>query len=343
MVESVQMAKISASSIVVYNRFLEPPKRSHKQVENEVNLRDVEYNGFMSPKTSQKVRKMLDSWLTAVELERKRLGQGAYYRNSKVTFVTLTLSSKQRHNDNEIKRKMLNRFIIELRREKGVYNYFWRAEPQKNGNIHFHVLIDKYIPWREIRDKWNAIQGDNGYLSDFYSKFMHLDPNSTDIHGLGKVKSLVAYVVKYCCKTKAGRKIDGRIWGCSDALRGITAFETDVSSDVHAYLEQVEKEPNVKVIVKDDFTLILCDNEKMLKKFAPALFKNFKGHYQKIFNSLYSSEGRRLHAEEMERIKLLQGSRPPIKIAPYIEQRRAVGSLQFGLFGQDVLVRHRKQ
>jgi hypothetical protein len=342
MVESVQIAKISASSIVVYNRRLDAPTRSSRQIENEVNLRDQEYNGFMSPKTSQKVRKMLDSWLTAVELERKRLGQGAYYRNSKVTFVTLTLSGKQVHSDNEIKRKMLNRFIIELRREKGVYNYFWRAEPQKNGNIHFHLLIDKYIPWKEIRDKWNEIQGDNGYLSDFYNKFMHLDPNSTDIHGLGKVKSLVGYVVKYCCKIKAGRRIDGRIWGCSDALRGITAFETEISKEVYSYLEEVEKESDVKVIKKDEFTLILCNNEKYLKKHSPGVFKDFKKHYSNIFHSLYSSEGRRLHSEEMERIKNYRISRPASISTPFVDQRKAVASLQFGLFGQDVLVRPRR-
>lgn len=339
--ESIQIAKISASSIVVYNKFLEAPPRSARQKENESNLRDQEYNGFMSPKTKQKVRKMLDTWLTSVEIRRRELGQGNYYRNSKVTFVTLTLSGKQVHSDNDIKRKMLNRFIVELRREKGVCHYFWRAEPQKNGNIHFHILIDKYIHWREIRNKWNGIQEDNGYLDNFRAKFMHIDANSTDIHGLGKVKNLTAYVVKYCCKTKGERKIDGRIWGSSDSLRNITCYEGFYDDGIREYIEQVTKEKNVKVVVKDDFTLILCDNEKYLKKYSQFHYKEFKNHYRSIFDSLYSEEGRRLARETMEKKKIVATYRAPINSRSIEKRSSALGSSQLALFAPSNMVHSR--
>ena len=299
MIETVQIAKISASSIVVYNKILVVRPRSEWQFVNAINLRDQEFNGFMSPKTKCKVRKMLDAWITAIEMRRTYLKQGVFYRNSKITFVTLTLSGKQTHSDNDIKRKMLNRFLVEMRREKGINHYFWRAEPQENGNIHFHILIDKYIPWRIIRDKWNEIQGDNGYLTDFYKKFLHLDPNSTDIHGLEKIKSLAGYVVKYVCKTNSSRKIEGRIWGCSDSLRQLTCFETELTNEVKKYIDEVEKLDSSKVIVKDDFTLIFCNNEINLKKISPRLFYDFQNHYQTLFNDLYTGEGRQKIKEKI--------------------------------------------
>ena len=73
----------------------------------------------------------------------------------KMAFITLSLSSTQIHSDNEIKEKCLNQFLIEIRKRYRVKNYIWRAEKQKNGNIHFHVVIDKFIAWSELRDRWN--------------------------------------------------------------------------------------------------------------------------------------------------------------------------------------------
>lgn len=330
--ESIQVAKISASSIVVYNKQLEPPPRSSRQVENEKNLRNQEYNGYMSPKTRCKVRKMLDAWITAVELKRQELGQGKYFRNSKITFVTLTLSSKQAHDDNYIKRNMLNRFLIELRREKGVNHYFWRAEPQENGNIHFHILVDRFIHWRFIRDKWNSIQGDHGYLTEFYSKFLHLDPNSTDIHGLEKINNLAAYVVKYCCKVKNGRTIQGRIWGCSDTLRNLTCFESEMTNEVRNYIEAVEKDSKTKVVTKEEFTLIFCDNRELLKKLSPHLYRKFYAHYNETFDDLYTENGR-----ERIRLKMLTEKMRPTCRADRrgygsVERARPLGSFQLELF-----------
>lgn len=299
-VESVQVAKISASSIVVYNKQLEIRPRTALQQENEVNLRDNEFNGFMSPKTACKVRKMLDSWITGIELQRQEISQGNYWRNSKITFVTLTLSAKQFHSDNEVKRKMLNRFLIEAKREWQINTYFWRAEPQKKGNIHFHILIDKFIDWQVLRQKWNNIQNDFGYIDLFEKKNGHRNPNSTDIHGLEKLHSVSAYIVKYCCKVKAGRKIDGRIWGCSDNLRKLTCYETYITNQVRQYIDEVKKDKNVKVVKTEDFELIFCNNQAKLRKFSTALYREWKSHYSEVFTSLYTESGRAKIQREIE-------------------------------------------
>ncbi len=28
--------------------------------------------------------------------------------------------------------------------------YVWKAEPQKNGNIHFHILMDRWVDYKDI-------------------------------------------------------------------------------------------------------------------------------------------------------------------------------------------------
>lgn len=338
-IDCYPVAKISASSIVVYNKKVEPRTRSEAQLNNEVHLRDQEFNGFMSPKTRCKVRKMLDTWITAIELRRKKLNQGQYYRNSKITFVTLTLSSQQIHDDNFIKRNLLNRFLVECRQEWKVNHYFWRAEPQKNGNIHFHILIDKYIHWRSIRDKWNNIQKDNGYIDSFEAKFLHTDANSTDIKGLEKVRNVSAYVIKYCTKIMGGRKIDGRIWGCSDSLRKLTCLEVEFDSEVRKYVEAVEKDSRSRIVTKDEFTLIFCDNTKLLREISPHLNNIFLKHYSEMFENLYTSAGREKIKREIEAEKNLQTYSPEKTSQLTANIRPAVVNCQLELFsGREVFL-----
>ena len=80
--------------------------------------------------------------------------RGKYF-NFKINFITLTLPTLQFHTDNTIKSKALNSFLTYLRKHFGLNNYIWRAECQSNGNIHFHIATDTYIPWFIIRSTWN--------------------------------------------------------------------------------------------------------------------------------------------------------------------------------------------
>lgn len=287
---SVPFAKIGASHIVLYSHQLDRKPRSERQICNEANLRDVKYNGFMSPKTKGKVRKFLEAWITSVENRRIDLRKGKYFRNGKLAFITLTLSAEQAHSDNHIKRHMFNRFIQEAKRHFGMKNYFWRAEAQENGNIHFHVLIDCFVEWQKVREVWNTIQADQGYIDRFEAKHGHRNPNSTDVHGLEELRNTVAYVVKYCCKTEGYRPIKGRIWGASDSLRSINTFECEVDNTVNNFVEAVKKEKGVRVRDGEGYTVIFCDNIELMKKLSPNLFGRWKEHYNDIYARLYEGK-----------------------------------------------------
>lgn len=136
----------------------------------------------------------------------------------KLNFITLTLSSKQKHDDYFIKNKMLDIFLKWLKR-KGVINYVWRAESQANGNIHFHITTNTYIHWRSIRDKWNSIQQIHGYLDSYFDSFYSLDPNSTDVKAVKNEGKAIRYIAKYMGKAAPGRReIQGHSFGYSQPL-----------------------------------------------------------------------------------------------------------------------------
>lgn len=174
--------------------------------------------------------------------------------NKGVSFITLTLPSKQEKTDNEIKKDLLNQFLIEMQKVGGIDLYIWRAEVQKNGNIHFHIIVNKIVNWVWVRRLWNRIVNKEGYnMVDKYSNKMKAffkngfrmqsdkrtieqqkkaflvgskcgftDPNSTDVKILKSAKEIEGYLSKYMSKTSASEKeirgIKGKLWGCSREL-----------------------------------------------------------------------------------------------------------------------------
>jgi hypothetical protein len=136
-----------------------------------------------------------------------------YFR---IAFITLTLSSPQRHTDNWIKAHMLSPFLKWMERSHNVYSYIWKAETQKNGNIHFHIAINKFIHHKAIRKKWNSLQQQHGYTSPGNWQDPISDPPSTEIKAVKKLTAVTNYMLKYFTKNeKDKRPVQGRIWGAS--------------------------------------------------------------------------------------------------------------------------------
>jgi hypothetical protein len=200
--------------------------------------------GKVSEQARRKISKALD-YLLLLANNKQATGQLTGRKFTfKICFITLTLPSAQVHPDNEIKGKCLNQFIIELTKYYHVRNYLWRAEKQKNGAIHFHIITDKFIPWSEIRDRWNRIVNKLGYVdryrnemkefhqngfkvrADLLKKWDHKkqvkawetgkkndwnNPNSTDIHSVRKILDIKKYVSKYMTKNVDADKETGEI------------------------------------------------------------------------------------------------------------------------------------
>ena len=198
-----------------------------------------EYNGFISKATTKRVKSMVEGFITSIESVQNKHKKVAIREKIQPTFATLTLPYKQFHKDNIIKRKCLTPFIEELKKFHNVKLYVWRAEPQDNGNIHFHILLDRFVDWKDIRSRWNRIINKLEYVDAFEQKWGHNNPNSTDIHGLEKVGSISSYIVKYMTKNKVRRKIEGRVWGASKEFHNFKNLRIPFTYDLLEDLEML--------------------------------------------------------------------------------------------------------
>lgn len=173
-------------------------------------------NSFIISKATKK--KMIDSINTMAILSRKRdvimLNKKTLY-NFRMSFITLTLPSKQRHSDLFLKKECLNQMLIELRKYYNVKNYVWRAELQKNENIHFHLILDQYVDFQALRRRWNRILNKFGYVDTYSKKFQNM--SLTEYHALRNLtrsctfkKSQKAYAVGKKCNWTNPNSVDTR-------------------------------------------------------------------------------------------------------------------------------------
>lgn len=223
----------------------------------------------------------------------------------KLSFITLTLPSKQNHSDVEIK-KCLNQLITEFQKIHLLNNYIWKAELQENQNIHFHLITDSFIPWNVLRKKWNRIIEKLGYVSEFSKKMNKLNypdylkkykledtekrrkyffqekrtgfknPNSVDVRNVVSNKKAEMYMLKYVNKnvTKENgdkcRKITGKRVGISEKLSQIRFLGSVIKSQKDKLFSYFFKFDNVKKITTD-FGMIMY-------------FKNIVDYADKIVN-----------------------------------------------------------
>ncbi len=241
---AVPYVSISPSRITTFWR-MEPKRFKHKEESKDLFPDDSKkvndnkppkfkgHTGLISKKAGKRINNAID-WLLLLAQNKTVYNTNTNKKfKFKISFVTLTLSSKQIHSDNVIKKELLNHFLVEARKKWQVDKYVWRAEKQMNGNIHFHIVVDKFINYKDLLKTWNRIQNKLGYIdrySESQKKFFKngfryrknlskswsyanqrkayylgkacgfTNPNSTDIHKVFGIKNIAAYLSKYCTK-----------------------------------------------------------------------------------------------------------------------------------------------
>lgn len=255
--------KIHPTKIITYNEYHWFPSKSSsrndnyqnttlitKEVDGKIQLVRVNTkflnskrvcNGELSKQATKKLKLSIEYFLLLNKPNNSKTGNTGRHYDNRIAFITLTLPSKQIHSDNEIKEKCLNQFMIELHKYRLITNYIWRAEYQKNGNIHFHILINRYIPWFDIRNRWNRIINKLGYVNryseeqqEYHKKGFNLrtdliktwsrskqynaylqgvktnwrNPNSIDIHSIKNITNIKSYITKYMSKTENVNNIE---------------------------------------------------------------------------------------------------------------------------------------
>jgi hypothetical protein len=304
----VPMCSIHPGRVNLYSEVVWHPYKPRRDPSIHLQGVSKDHGGKVSSVARRKVGKAIEYLLfLANEKVLPATAHGRSY-SFKLAFVTLTLPSPQQHSDQEIKAKCLNQMLIEMRKKWHVRNYIWRAEKQRNGNIHFHVLVDKFIPWSELRDCWNRITNKLDYVSNYrdqmrqfhsggfrvrsdllknweykaqikaYQKGKANDwasPNSTDIHSIHKVKNIKAYITKYCTKDEQSEGLTGRLWGCNVELSNIPGARLIVDSHVHDAIKSIFDKHTPDIYEGSYFTCLNVTFDMLKDSDSDLLFKAF--------------------------------------------------------------------
>lgn len=290
MLSEIPLLKIYSDRIIKFY----PPFYTGKSAETiekvKKNLQNEKLTGKISKNTTRFIRQKLDIFINSCCT--------AYYNNitdssSKKRlpiFITLTLSSEQRHTDNEIKRNMLDQFLHWAKYNFDVKYYFWRAEAQKNGNIHFHLILDNFIPYAEIQTAWNKIQENNGYLKDYKEQRGHTNAPSTHVKSVNAVNNFVEYVIKYATKDENHRQITGRVWGMSDNLRNISSLTIDLEQEIWSEIQVLQSKKAVKEFHKDYASVYFVKKGILGNDDMPYTHNLLIEFYKEMFIKLYKSD-----------------------------------------------------
>lgn len=179
---STPIACIEWSRVTFYREQIRDSRPPQPSLFQDQNLTRGQFNGYMSRATRGKVRKSVSTWIRSIMIYRAEVKRKYDPGRAYPVFVTLTLPVKQMHGDAEINRKILQPYLIRLRRDYEIENYFWRAEAQENGNLHYHLLVDRFIPKRYLQLSWNMAIETLGYLTKYYEESGSLTPPSTEVH-----------------------------------------------------------------------------------------------------------------------------------------------------------------
>lgn len=299
--ETIPTVKIYPVGVCYYSSHIRRSRARHRGYdacpddgedgESGSNIKEVRksaYSGRVTVGMRRRVSRCIDLLLSSAVLKHvvePSTGKGFSFR---INFVTLTLSDPStKLSDRDIKKLLLDPFLKRMRYRHKLNSYVWKAERQKNGALHFHIVTDTWLPWKSIQDNWNDLQRKHGLLESYHDQFERWDPNSTDVHAVRSGKEARVYIAKYL--GKSGSKDDivqGRLWDASLNLKRAKYPTALVDNKTSEYLSHYTEEHPDLVIVADYFSFVIM-NDRAKKGNLPA---NLLAEYRQLIYRVRSGE-----------------------------------------------------
>lgn len=210
-------------------------------------------SGLISSKSAKRLKNAIG--LLYVASKSKKIyskSKGSYY-SFKVNFLTLTLPSAQIHTDTEIHNKIFLPFIRTCRKKFLGFIYLYKVEVQDNGNLHYHLNTNSYIPYAWLRNKWNYYCEKLGYISRCPTN----NPNSTDVKAVLKYTDLAKYLSSYISKKDIYKKPLKRWFR---RYKKAIALHKEFTHLPKRYFQMMKRKPTIK----------LWDCSEILKKSIPS-------------------------------------------------------------------------
>lgn len=311
------------AAVRLMNRQIDLFEKQESPQEYE-NLKKTKKTWELSRQTKNKIKDSIQVLYQLAPARDIKINKKKTIRNFRCSFITLTLPSIQNHADQEIK-KCLNRFLMNLRKVYGMQNYVWKAELQKNENIHFHLITDIFAPHQAIRYYWNKALKPLGYIEQYRIKFANMSlakyaeyrqipvnaaragyvygrrtnwesPSTESVESIHSPKKLAIYLAKYLSKSLSETEKDvsrikafGRVWARSQSISRLKLVSrwdwANIRSNIKSF-KGWEKFFYVKSYEYVDMLYFKFEN----------LTKPFKAFINQIFQDLAVSYGYPLYS-----------------------------------------------
>lgn len=296
--------------------------------------KNIKELGTLSNNQKKSCKKVCETMINTVIFSRDK---NVHYKSGQyIVFVTLTLPSKQVHSDKDIKR-LQTRYIENLQKTYGVKYYVWKAEAQKNGNIHFHLLIDKWLHWTIHRRLWNKQLDKLGYLDAYFNEHGNRNPNTTDVHSLKKdkkgkkLKNITTYIIKYMTKLEFGKRpVLGSLWGCSDAAKKLDYPKYSEGYPLFDHVVAFINKGHLKQVIKEDFFSYFSGRTfHYISNYYLHLWHDLKSFYQLQNGNIVPQT---IQQKEFIRVKTYQPETPVVSVSEKVIQKPVLvqGQINFG-------------
>ena len=197
------------------------------------------------------------------------------YSDTTINFLTLSFINRTTDTNGA---RCLNKFLTMMRKRYGKFAYMWVAEHQKNGNIHFHFLMNIYIDLKYFNSLWVLQQYNDGIAHTRYSYeeiikrhsagTMQEILNPLDIEEVKNLDAASGYLSKYL--SKDANEFTCATWHCSrEVSRTFTAMNNAPVEAIQFVFDELE---NISV------------NKKTGEVFTPKTYKTDRAIIRYIYN-----------------------------------------------------------
>ena len=259
-----------------------------KNLSNYTGLQDFDKRpGYLSKFAKKNIETRLTPWLTSIKIYNQLHPEISNRKKRKPIFVTLTLSQKTNLTHQEIKRQLLQKFLERMMYSQKVQETFWKAELQKNGNLHFHLVLDHYINKITIQKSWNSIQRKHGLTEEYEKKFHKKEPPSTHVRSIQNMEKSIRYVMKYVSKNSAGKKINGNIYRFSKNLTDLKPFTFDNTiNHTPGFMAFLKKNVD-DAFVQEYFSVLHLSGKTKMDTLPEPVLKSYMNYYDSVYQKIY--------------------------------------------------------
>lgn len=261
--------QIRSNTLIRYNQYPRNPLKTNKKGESVWNFYNVDEDtgeitrkttsGLLTAGVKKRLTRAIELMVQAHKESYKLIPETGRYHRGKLTFCTLTFAE----NDgsiipaNEAHNRCLEPFLQWMRRRWGCTMYVWKAELQKRGQLHYHIISDAYIPMWAVHTKWNQLQKAAGWLESYHAKFGNYNPPGTEIESVHKKYDIAGYLRKEMLKAyQNANTVGGKVWDCSKNLKENDLFTTGMDGGTVERIERGIQKGTIKVQFSDTHCII---------------------------------------------------------------------------------------